>query len=208
MMTTLKELIRVKKKHMIPAIQTFSRAFNNDPLTMYMFPEEKERQDFMQNYFRFRVKYGILYGEVYATTENFEGLAIWIKPKNNEMTMWKMLRAGGMKLFRAMGKETIDRMFEIERYTSKIHHETIKENLWHLSPIGVDPEHQGKGYASKLLRAMMKKFDEEKVACFLETQVERNVEIYKRYGFTIANKTKIPKTELTHWIMIREPQSQ
>jgi len=79
------------------------------------------------------------------------------------MTMWKMFRAGGMKLFRAVGKEAREKMFGILRYTSKLHHETTKESHWHLTPIGVDPKYQGKGYASKLLKAMMKKFNDEKI---------------------------------------------
>jgi len=52
---------------------------------------------------------------------------------------------------------------------------------------------------------MMKKFDKEKASCFLETQSKTNVEIYKRYGFKVAGEGKIPKAELDHWIMIREP---
>jgi hypothetical protein len=148
MTSELEHLVRIKKKHMQKAVKTFSRAFNTDPLTVHMFPDEEERQNFMRHYFQFRVKYGILYGEVYATSENVEGIAIWIKPKDTRMTMWKMFRAGGMKLYRTMGKDVIDKMFEIERYTTKLHHESVTEPHWHLTPIGVDPDHQGKGYAS------------------------------------------------------------
>lgn len=208
MTSDLEHLVRVKKKHMQKAIQTFSRSFNTDPLTMYMFPDEKERQRFMQHYFQFRVKYGIIYGEVYATSEDIEGIAMWIKPKNTKMTMWRMFRAGGMKLFRAMGKETINKMFEIEEYASKVHHEFAPKIHWHLSPIGVDPEHQGKGYASKLIRAMLKRTDKENIPCYLETQNGKNVEIYKRYGFKVVGHVKIPKTELDHWSMTREPLLQ
>ena len=201
----LQNLLRVKKKHLPKAIETLSQSFSNDPLSVYMFPDEKERQEFLPNYFQTRIKYGIIFGEVYATSENFEGVAVWIKPEHADMTMWKMFRAGGMKLFRAVGKEAREKMFGILRYTSKLHHETTTEQHWHLTPIGVDPECQGKGYASKLMKAMMKKFDKEKASCFLETQSKTNVEIYKRYGFKVYGVGKIPKAELDHWIMVREP---
>ncbi|MHA1125606.1 MAG: GNAT family N-acetyltransferase [Candidatus Heimdallarchaeota archaeon] len=206
MTAELPNLLRVKKKHLSKAVKTFSRSFINDPLTVYMFPDEEERKEFMRHYFRFRVKYGIIYGEVYATSENIEGIAIWIHPKNTKMTMWKMFRSGGMKLYMAMGRKVIEKMFEIEGYTSKLHHKGATEPHWHLTPIGVDPEHQGKGYASKLIRAMLKKTDKENIPCYLETQNGTNVEIYKRYGFKVIDKVKIPKAELDHWTMIRKPE--
>ncbi len=206
MITELQNLVRVKKKQIAKAVDLFTRVFVNDPLVVYLFPDEKERLEFLLHYFQFRIKYGVIYGEVYTTSENFEGLAVWIAPKNTEMTMWKMMRAGGMKLYKAVGRDAIDKMMEIEQYTSKLHHKATKKPHWHLTPIGVNPELQGKGHASKLMKAMMKRLDKEKTICFLETQSKKNVEIYKRYGFKVMNKGKIPKAELEHWTMIREPE--
>jgi len=206
MAADLENLLRVKKKHLPKAIQTFALAFANDPLTNYLFSSEKEKQELLPFYCEFRIKYGIRYGEVYATSENIEGFAVWVKPKNIDMTMWRMFRVGGIKLFRILRGELKEKIMELLQHTSKLQHETTTESHWHLTPIGVDPEHQGKGYASKLMKAMMKKFDEEKASCLLETQSEKNVEIYKRYGFKVVYKGTIPKAELDHLIMIRKPE--
>ncbi len=100
----------------------FSRAFLNDPLAAYIFPNEKKRQENLQHYFRFRIKYGVLNGEVYAPSPNIEGLAIWIHPSNIDMTYWQMFRAGGMRQFRKLGKEKIGKMLTIEKYTSAMRH--------------------------------------------------------------------------------------
>ena len=60
MSSDLHALLRVKRKHLQKAIDTFSRSFINDPLTMHMFPNEEERKEFMRHYFRFRIKYTVV----------------------------------------------------------------------------------------------------------------------------------------------------
>jgi len=201
----LDDLFRVKKKHITQVVELFAKVFANDPMTIHMILDEEERLEFTADYFRVRIKYGIIYGEVYATSENFEGVAVWISPKYTDMTTWRMFRIGGMKLFRKVGKQITEKMMEILSYTSELHHKTIDVPHWHLSPIGVAPEEQGKGYASKLMKAMLKRLDAEKSPCFLETQVKKNVDIYKRYGFVVVDEDKVPNSNLPHWTMIREP---
>lgn len=201
----LEDLFRVTKKQLPLAVKTFVKAFSDDPLAKYMFGQRKDRNQKLGDYFNFRINYGIIYGEVYAATPKIEGLAVWISNENSQMTQFKMLRAGGMRLYRKMGKEIISKMMEIEKYTSKIHHRNATMPHWHLTPIGVDPEHQGKGFASKLIRAMLNRLDQEEIACFLETQSKKNVEIYKHFDFKIVEEVIIPKADLPHWAMIRMP---
>jgi predicted GNAT family N-acyltransferase len=53
---------------------------------------------------------------------------------------------------------------------------------------------------------MFARLDKEKLPCFLETQSEKNVKIYKRYGFRVVEKGAIPDTEIPHWAMLRESE--
>jgi len=48
--------------------------------------------------------------------------------------------------------------------------------------------------------------DNRKLRCFLETQEERNIAYYQRFGFEIAKETIIPGLDLQNWVMIREPK--
>ena len=202
----MEDFQRVKKKDVKKVAAMFSKAFKHDPLAEYMFSDEETRESNLQHYFTFRITYGVLFGEVYATSDNMEGAAVWISPKNTHMTNWKMFRAGGMKLFNKLGKEIISKMMTIEKYTSEIHHRNTAFPHWHLTPIAVHPEFQGKGFASSLMKPMMKRFDDEKTACFLETQSKINVEIYKKYGFDIVEEGIIPEINLNHWAMVRHPK--
>jgi len=51
---------------------------------------------------------------------------------------------------------------------------------------------------------MLNRLDSEKIPCFLETQTEKNVAIYERYGFEVVEKGMIPETTLPHYGMLRK----
>ena len=204
----LKSLVRLEKDDIEEAAEVFSRSFANDPLLKWFFPEESSRKELSSSYFRFRIKFGVLFGEVYATSQNLEGLAVWYPSNKMDMTYWRMIKSGGMKLFKELGIGTVRRMMSIGDFTSELHHNQVNFPHWYLAPMGVDPDHQGKGYASRLMRSMLKRLDYEGIPCFLETQNETNVEIYKHYGFNIVGKITIPQTDLEHWSMLRDPPNK
>ena len=201
----LKDLFKIGKDQIQEAAEVFSKAFVDDPLTRWFFPDSSSRKEMSSSYFRFRIRFGVLFGEVYATSQNLEGLAVWYPSKKMDMTYWRMLRSGGMKLLKELGIGTVQRMMLIGNFTSELHHNQLNFPHWYLAPMGVDPDYQGKGYASMLMRSMLKRLDDEILPCFLETQNENNIEIYKHYGFKIIGKTTIPNTNLEHWSMLREP---
>ena len=201
----LKRLYRLEKNNVEEAAKVFSKAFEDDPLIRWFFPDDSTRIEMSFSYFRFRIMYGILFGEVYATSQNLEGLAVWIPSKKVKMTYLRMIRSGGFHLMKDLGFGLIGKLTSVSSFVSKIHHRLVGIPHWHLSPMGVDPEYQGQGYGSKLMRSMLKKLDEENLPCFLETQNKNNVEIYQHYGFHIIDISTIPNANLEHWSMIRYP---
>ncbi len=200
----MNQLIRVNKKDNVRAADTLAKAFMKDPLSGWFFQDENTRYDYLLDYFIFRVSYGLKYGEVYSTSENFEGVAMWVSGEKAEMTFWRGLRCGGMKLY-SMGREKMSNLFLIGHFTTEFRNKLIQPPYYQLSPIGVKPEFQGKGFGSKLLKPMLKQFDEEGTICFLETQTESNLPIYQKLGFEIVKEGIIAKANLPHWGMIRYP---
>jgi ribosomal protein S18 acetylase RimI-like enzyme len=65
------------------------------------------------------------------------------------------------------------------------------EPHWHLGPIGVRPELQGHGVGMALLTTVLTMVDEMGSPTFLETDVDRNVGLYERFGFTVTNRADI-----------------
>jgi ribosomal protein S18 acetylase RimI-like enzyme len=62
---------------------------------------------------------------------------------------------------------------------------------WHLGPLGVHPESQGHGVGSALLRTFLEMVDAEGSATYLETDVDRNVALYEKFGFAVMTREEI-----------------
>jgi ribosomal protein S18 acetylase RimI-like enzyme len=75
---------------------------------------------------------------------------------------------------------------------------------WYLTLLAVDPSHQGKGYASILLREKLREIDKQNLPCFLNTQNESNLSVYEHFGFELRGKIKVPKANFYYYGMLRE----
>lgn len=89
------------------------------------------------------------------------------------------------------------------KYIDAVHKRLAPFKHWFLLTIGVDPDFQRKGYASKLLRPMLTRIDEEGLPCYLETLDETKIPLYEHFGFKVVEKSTIPETKLTNWAMLR-----
>jgi len=204
MTTDIDNLFRLRKAQVKPAAEMLARAFQNNPVYIYAIPNADERKKTLPHIFQFRIRYGVLYGEVYTISPNLEGLAMWIPSEKVYITLWRMLRARGLLLYLKAGKKIISRLKSVGDYGFPIHKRHADFPHWHLSSIAVDPSCQGKGYARTLIKTMLTRIDQEELPCFLDTQIEKNVSIYQRYGFKIVERGVIPGTEIPHWAMLRE----
>ena len=86
-------LIRLNKSKAKSAVEVLVSAFQNYPLLQYYFPNEVEREKISSYFLSFTVNTGISYGEVYATSPNLEGIAVWIPSTNYPVTFWRLLRS-------------------------------------------------------------------------------------------------------------------
>jgi ribosomal protein S18 acetylase RimI-like enzyme len=62
---------------------------------------------------------------------------------------------------------------------------------WHLGPIGVHPEAQGRGIGKGLLVSFLDTVDQQASAAFLETDVDMNVALYQQFGFKVVAREEI-----------------
>ena len=65
------------------------------------------------------------------------------------------------------------------------------EQHWHLGPIGVLPTHQGFGIGSLLMERFCKEVDACFATAYLETDLDKNVRFYEKFGFKVACETEI-----------------
>jgi len=197
-------LIRLTKAQVKPAAEMMARAFQDDSISAYFFPDVTERKNKMPYGFQSLIRYGLLYGEVYATSPNLEGAAVWLPSDRANMTLWGIIRSDMLSMLFKIGLKNISRQRTLGEYTSSVHKRLVPFQHWYLQLIGVAPAYQGKGYASMLLKPMFARIDKEHLPCYLETQMEKNVPIYQHYGFKVVEEGKVPGSEVTLWSMLRE----
>lgn len=198
------KIIHLKKKYVKTAGVVLGRAFYDDPITLYIFPNDQERKKVLKHVFRTIVCIGITHGVVHATSPNLEGIAIWIPCKRfKEKTSW-FLRCGGLTLGIRIGLKTAKRSNPIRNFLEEVQAEIISDKHWYLNELGVDPTFQGKGYGSSLLRHMLNKIDEQGLPVYLETSLEKNVKYYEKFGFKLIKEALIPGTDVNQWFMLRE----
>ena len=200
----MKDIIRLKRSHNKGATKTLVSAFWNHPPLQYYFPDKTERERIAPHFFSLSVFYGIQYGEVYATSQDLEGIAVWLPSDNYPVTLWRLLRSVPLPDILGFGRYGGSRMRGLGQYIDAVHSRLAPFKHWFLQAIGVDPQFQGRGYASKLLRPMLSRIDEEGLPCYLETLEEQNVRLYEHFGFTVAEESAIPETNLTNWAMLRK----
>ncbi len=69
-------------------------------------------------------------------------------------------------------------------------HDPVEQH-WHLGPIGVLPTHQGSGVGSMLMDRFCKEVDACMAKAYLETDLDKNVRFYEKYGFNVVSESEI-----------------
>ena len=205
MSTDMTGLINVSRAGGKQAAKTLARAFYDYPLLKYYYPDDAKREKIGYFFVASGVYAGISSGEVYTTSVNMEGIAVWILSDHYSMTFSRMIRSVPFPVILGLLRNGFQRMKDVGDYLDKVHERLARHKHMYLQIIGVDPQHQGKGFAGKLIRPMLAGLDKEKMPCYLETLDKKNVGLYEHFGFKVLEESVIPGTPLTNWAMLRGP---
>jgi ribosomal protein S18 acetylase RimI-like enzyme len=83
----------------------------------------------------------------------------------------------------------------------------LREPHWYLWVLGVDPEQQGRGFGSELLRALSARAEHDRVPCYLETDKPSSVQLYEHHGYAVRDETVVPGLDFRLWFMLRPSAS-
>ena len=199
----LNSLLRLTGNQIKPAAEVLERAFRDYPMSAYFMPDEVKRRKKQPAIYRMLVRSGIKYGEVYATSEKLEGVAVWFPPESRRESFWDNLISGQFLTLLLAGREVVKRQRTFAEYAAAVRVRCIPGQHWYLQLLGVDPAYQGQGYSSALLKPMLARAGKEGIPCFLETQAEKNVALYEHFGFRVAEVWVIPGSSIKSWAMVR-----
>jgi ribosomal protein S18 acetylase RimI-like enzyme len=203
-MADLNGLVRLQKTDLEPAVRTLVRAFTDYPLNKHYYPDVSQRDRINRDMFSLSFYSGLRYGEMYTVSPEFEGVAIWYPPESYPLTAVQMQRAVPLSVFIRFAWHGGSRMRGVGDLLDDTQRRLVPEPHWFLSVIGVEPEHQGKGCAGRLIRPMLARLDEAGLPCYLDTLDEKNLSVYRHFGFEVIEEAIIPGTPLILWSMLRK----
>ena len=200
-------LYRVQKQDIKRAATVLADAFQRDPLWNKLYEGEPNTEKRFCAFFEGSVRYCMKYGEVYAPSEDLEGIMGWTPGKLADVNWWRGIRCGSVGLVMRMGMSTMMKMQKIFKPITEDRQEHMAgHDYLYLSVIGVASELQGKGFGRKLIDAAIEKTEREGLQLYLDTETEENVKMYKHFGFKLLKKVSLPILELPMWEMVRKPE--
>jgi GNAT superfamily N-acetyltransferase len=206
---TTEGLIRLGKGDIPQAAEVLASAFQDDPLLRYASPDRARRKKLARHFCRISLYYAVRYGEVYAPREDLPGVAAWLPSAQFPLTGGEVLRSVPLRdllgLTGRVGLAGGVRLQAVDACLKALHARVAPFPHLFLFILGVAPQHQGQGYAGRLLRPVLARLDREGLPCYVDTLQRRNVPLYEHFGFRVVEEYPVPGTELTAWAMLREP---
>jgi len=185
----------------VPAVTaTLARAFENNPATSWTLRNASTRRQKLERGWAGYMRHVWLPRGECWTTNALDGAALWLPPGGWEVPIWLQLRLLPMVLA-STRLETVRLM----RYISVVEAKHPHKPHWYLAVLGVDPDRQGRGFGSHLMRPVLERCDADGVPAYLETDTEKNVQLYSRHGFAVTEEFNLPDGGPPIWLMWRDP---
>ena len=202
MFNDLENLFRFDKTNIHQAGKVAAKAyFEADDFSNSSMDSSKQMK-FLVNLMNLTFRISQKFGWVYAPTKNIEGVAAWLPHDKTNLSNWHYIRNGALSVIIGPGKERRKQLMRYSNLANKKHKQHASFPHMYLYNLAIDPQHQGNGYASRLLTPMFAKLDENNLPCYLETH-ERNIQLYEHFGFELVEQISLPEFDEEVWLMMR-----
>ncbi|MEU8774167.1 GNAT family N-acetyltransferase [Streptomyces sp. NPDC048606] len=182
-----------------------ARAFADDPVMGWMFPEPSDRERRIARFFALlqrqqRPRTG---GVRVAATGGGRllGAALWSGPGRWAPAAVRELATLPRYAY-VFGVAGLRRAADVENHLHDAH---PTEPHWYLPTLGTEPSDRGTGVGSALLREQLAHCDRLGETAYLESSKPSNVPFYERFGFRVSGEIRLPDGGPPLWPMWREP---
>jgi predicted N-acetyltransferase YhbS len=156
-----------------------AEAYVNDPVHSYVTKNEKLRKKIVYHFMIERLSTSAREDIIYIDEEN-RGICVW-REAYNEYSVLDFLRCPNWFFLYLYWPKTIKTLMAYSHLDVKV----FPENTLIISPVFVDPMHQGKGVASALIRQGISDLTAKGYKLGLEAQDIKNVKFYEKLGFKV-----------------------
>lgn len=197
--------IPVPKDCMNKAVTTLARAFVGYPYPGGAVKGDDRQEKCLLSMFDLELERVSRFGELRTDTSGCNGVAVWCRmgDLNAGVSLSKQMRALITTMTLPEIIKTLRRCISVERGRDKMN---LADDVEYLYILGVNPECQGKGIGSALVREKIAQCDREHRRMYLESNSEHNVGFYQSFGFVLVKTIVEERGKFTTWYMIREPQ--
>ncbi len=183
--------------------KVLARAFYDDPVMMYMLPDDGARAKALPPMFGALTRHHFLSrggSQVAGRGGEIRAATLWDPPGQRKSSRWESLRMMPALAwyFRSRAKQTqiLGEVME-EAHPEEPH--------WYLMVIGSDPAVRGAGFGQALMNSGLDRSDGERAPAYLEASKEELISYYSRFGFEQIGVIQIPDGPKM-WPMWRAPR--
>lgn len=151
----------------------------------------------------FNLKYFYSRALIYSDSPNCNAWLLWIPPGCKGVSVIDFIRYGGIRMAFKLGLPSMRRIMHYEDYSASVRLNATGGREWYWYNLVVRPDVQGQHLVGKLLKPMLEYCAQGGRPVYLETHSEKNVGIYRHFGFEVVSNDSIPGTEVTHWGMVK-----
>ena len=171
----------MEKNDIQKSARVLSVAMLNNPLHVAVFQGKGENE---------RIEIEKMFYELFIA---LPGIVFLAKEKQNIIGVMRMKSCEGSKAADAPKNAKDENNIGWRKsvwHTEWGRHDPLEQH-WHLGPIGVLPTHQGSGIGSILMERFCKEVDACLAKAYLETDLDKNVRFYEKFGFKVISESKI-----------------
>ena len=161
--------------------EVLSVAMLNNPLHVAVFQGQGDKE---------RIEIEKMFCDLFI---ELPGIVFLAKEKQNIIGVMRMKSCEGRKAAGAVkdGKDENNIGWRKSVWHTEWGRNDPLEQHWHLGPIGVLPTHQGSGIGSILMERFCKEVDACLAKAYLETDLDKNVRFYEKFGFKVVSESEI-----------------
>lgn len=178
------------------------RAYLDDPVHRYATKNPTRRETFVYHFMMERLHTSNGTDYFYIDDEG-RGLCVW-RRAHNEYGVLDFLKCPDWLYLYWFWPNTLRTLAAYGPLDAR----AFDDKTWIISPVFVDPAHQGKGIATALIQKGIADLTEAGYTCGLEAQDARNVRFYENLGFRTFRTDRYEKGDITHRYMIYDNKSE
>ena len=175
-----------------------AKAYAKDPVHSYVTKSEKLRKKFVYHFMIERLATSSREDIIYIDEEN-RGICVW-REAHNEYDVFDFLMYPNWVFLLLYLPKTIKTLMAYSHLDAKV----FPENTMIISPVFVDPQHQGKGIATKLIKQGIADLTAKGYKLGLEAQDPENVKFYEKLGFRVIKHEYFEREKMHSYYMMYE----